>query len=173
VVAVLIFGGLHTSRSAMLESLFYIGRNEDVRQQLLQRFDDAPFWEGAVEEFIRYSTPTQCVKRQLSQDTVLHGQAMTSGDDVMLMWGSANHDERQFEQPDQVLLERSPNAHTAFGVGAHRCIGQHLARVFIRAALRRTLALMPDYRIPDEFTPEYQAGEARAMTCLPVTLPSR
>ena len=172
-LAVLIFGGLHTTRSAILESLFYIARHPDIRRTLLDKLDDTGFWKLAVDEFLRFSTPTQILKRQVACPVELHGQALREGEDIMVCYGSANHDERQFADPDRVVLDRSPNAHLAFGMGPHRCIGQNLARVFLRAAIRRVLARMPDYAVAEDFTPRYQVGEARAMVSLPATFTLR
>jgi cytochrome P450 len=168
VIFVLIFGGLHTSRSAMLESLLYVNRRPDIKQTLIEHMNDEAFWAVAVEEFIRYSTPTQCVKRQAAQDSELHGMPIKAGDNIMMMWGSANHDETKFSNPEAVILDRTPNQHTSFGVGAHVCIGQHLARVFIRSVLKRVLTRIPDFRVPENFEPEYMVGESRAMISLPV-----
>ncbi len=168
-LAVLIFGGLHTTRSSILESLFYIARHPDVRRALLDNLDDTDFWKLAVDEFLRYSTPTQILKRQVACPIELHGQTLQAGEDIMVCYGSANHDERRFAEPDRVILNRSPNAHLAFGMGPHRCIGQNLARVFLRSALRRVLARMPDFAVADDFAPRYQVGEARAMVSLPAT----
>jgi cytochrome P450 len=87
----------------------------------------------------------------------------------MICFGSANRDERRFADPDRVVLDRSPNAHMSFGMGPHRCIGQNLARVFLRSTLKIVLKRMPDFSVPDDFVPQYQVGEARAMVSLPAT----
>jgi cytochrome P450 len=168
-VVVLIFGGLHTTRSAILESLFYIARNPDVRAAILRNIDDPAFWPLAVNEFLRFSTPTQILKRQVTCPVELHGQKLEAGNDIMVCFGSANRDERRFADPDRVVLDRSPNPHVSFGMGPHRCIGQNLARVFLRSALKGVLKRMPDFQVADDFTPHYQVGEARAMVSLPAT----
>ncbi len=97
---------------------------------------------------------------------------MQAGDDVMICFGSGNRDERKFADPDRVVLDRSPNPHLSFGMGPHRCIGQNLARVFLRSTLKTVLKQMPDFQVPDSFVPRYQVGEARAMVSLPAFVPS-
>ena len=58
----------------------------------------------------------------------LGGQQVRSRDRVLICWGSANHDADAFEDPEEIQLDRFPNRHTAFGLGAHRCLGSNLAR---------------------------------------------
>ena len=168
-VVLLIFGGLHTTRSAILESLLYIARNPDVREALLGHIDDAAFWEQAVDEFLRYSTPTQILKRQVTCPVEIGGRSLKPGEDIMICFGSANHDERRFTDPERVILDRSPNPHLTFGAGPHRCIGQYFARVFLRSAIRGVVRRMPDFQVAPDFEPRYQVGEARAMVSLPAT----
>jgi cytochrome P450 len=168
-VVLLIFGGLHTTRSAILESLLYIARHPEVRQALLENLDNEAFWGPAIDEFLRFSTPTQILKRQVTCPIEVHGQALKAGDDLMVCYGSANHDERKFPEPERVILDRSPNPHLTFGTGPHRCIGQYFARVFLRGAIKGALRRMPDFRVADDFEPRYQVGEARAMLNLPAT----
>jgi cytochrome P450 len=172
-VFVLVFGGLHTTRSSILESLLYIARHPETRRSLLDRMNDLAFWKVAVDEFLRFSTPTQILKRQVACPVELHGQTLQPGEDIMVCYGSANRDERHFTEPDRVILDRTPNAHLAFGMGPHRCIGQNLARVFLRSALRGVLMRMPDYKVAEDFTPRYQVGEARAMVSLPATFTAK
>jgi cytochrome P450 len=168
-VVLLVFGGLHTTRSAILESLLYVARNPDVRASIVHNIDDPAFWERAVDEFLRYSTPVQALKRQVACPVEIGGQSLKPGDDIIICFGSANHDERRFADPERIDLDRSPNPHLAFGTGPHRCIGQYYARVFLRSAIKGVMKRMPDYQVAPDFVPRYQVGEARAMVSLPAT----
>lgn len=168
-VNLFIFGGLHTTRSAILESLYYLANNPDVRQKVIDNLDDAAFWVVAVEEFIRYSTPTQNLKRKVTCPVEVGGKQLGAGDNIMMCFGSANRDESKFANADQVVLDRTPNPHLAFGMGPHRCIGQNLARVFLRCTIRGVLNRMPDYQVEPGFVPHYEVGEGRTMINLPVT----
>lgn len=168
-VVLLIFGGLHTTRSAILESLLVVARHPEIRETILKNLDEPAFWETAIDEFLRFSTPTQILKRQVTCPVEIHGQALKPGEDIMVCYGSANHDERKFPDPERVILDRSPNPHLTFGTGPHRCIGQYFARVFLRSAIKGVLKRMPDFEVATDFEPRYQVGEARAMISLPAT----
>ena len=68
---------------------------------------------------------------------------MATGDRVLLLWGSANHDERQFADPEEFVLDRSPNPHVGFGFGPHRCPGAPLAKVMLKISLASVLERLP------------------------------
>ena len=173
VLSILLFGGLDTSTAAMLESLHYIAKNPETRQTFIDNVDNDQFWPAAIEELVRFASPIQGLKRQLTTDVELHGVTLKKGDDVMLLWGSANHDERQFEKPDELVLDRSPNKHVGFGSGPHRCIGMYFGKVFLRSVLKGVLKRIPDYQLPEGFEPEYKTAEARGIESLPVTFTPR
>src|SRR5262249_2734123 len=84
--------------------------------------------------------------------------AMAAGDHLILSWLSANRDETVFERADEVILDRAPNPHLAFGVGAHRCIGMHLARTMFQVMVLEVLARIPDYRVDREATQLYSGS---------------
>ncbi|OBF39653.1 hypothetical protein A5724_08245 [Mycobacterium sp. ACS1612] len=72
------------------------------------------------------------LSRTVSRDTTLGGQHLRRNDQVIISWFSANRDAREFERADEMVLDRAPNHHVAFGLGQHRCIGAPLARVMSR-----------------------------------------
>ena len=89
----------------------------------------------------------------------MHGVKMEPGDHVMLMLGSADTDTGEFgDQADEADFAREHNRHLAFGGGAHRCLGSHLARAELRVALEALHRRMPDYRIPDGAELKYSPG---------------
>ena len=88
------------------------------------------------------------VPRIAAQDTELSGCPISKGEHVMVLIGSANTDESELPDADDVQLDREVNRHLAFGGGIHRCLGSHLARLELRVALREWHARIPDYRIP-------------------------
>ena len=89
---------------------------------------------SAVEEFLR-AYPIVSMARKVTQDIEFHGCPMKKDDMVLLTIQAATRDPRVFPDADQVLIDRSPNRHIAFGASEHRCIGSHLARAELRIAL--------------------------------------
>jgi len=175
-IELLLAGGVGTTASLVSQTLVWLYQNQDVRQRLI---DDPSLLDRALEEFLRYFSPTQALARTVMQDAEFHGCQMTVGDRVLLAWSSANRDAAQFEDPDTLNIERWPNRHTAFGVGVHRCAGSHLGRAMAKEILTQILERMPDYvvdmdkveryphqgtntgwqKIPATFTPGPRRGE--------------
>ena len=95
--------------------------------------------ETAVEEILRWTTPSPSKRRTATVACELAGVRISPGQKVVVWEGSANRDPRRFDEPDAFLLRRAPNPHLAFGHGAHFCLGAHLARLEIRVALEEIL----------------------------------
>jgi len=108
---------------------------------------DRSFRARAVEEMLRYESPLQFVERRAACDSVLGGVVIPRNASVRLLLGSANHDEREFTDPDEFRAQRSPNPHLAFGYGTHLCLGAPLARIEIPMALETTLRRFPGLRL--------------------------
>jgi cytochrome P450 len=102
--------------------------------------------ETAVEEILRWTTPSPSKRRTATAPCKLAGVRISPGQKVVVWEGSANRDPRRFDEPDAFLLQRAPNPHLAFGHGAHFCLGAHLARLELRVALEEIL------RSVDSFT---------------------
>ena len=96
----------------------------------------------AVEEMIRYVTPIHNMCRVAKVDAEVNGVTIPKGNQVVLMYSSANRDEAHFDRPEEFLVDRTPNNHISFGFGTHFCLGASLARleirVFFEELLRRT-----------------------------------
>jgi cytochrome P450 len=84
---------------------------------------------SAVEEMCRFVSPVTHMRRTAVEDMEIAGQTIKAGEKVVLWFASGNRDERQFADPDTLVLDRKPNQHVGFGVGAHFCLGAHLARI--------------------------------------------
>jgi cytochrome P450 len=147
VVELLISGGVGTTASLVSQTLVHLSRHPEQRQELI---DDPDLLPKAVEEFLRVFSPTQALARTVAEDTVFRGCPMRTGDRVLLAWSSANRDPAQFEAPDDVVLTRWPNRHTAFGMGIHRCAGAHLGRAMARELIGQILRRMPDYVVDED-----------------------
>lgn len=93
-----------------------------------------------VEETLRYDAPVQLTFRLTREGVELAGEKLAGGENVGLLLGSANRDERRFPEPDRFRLDREQNGHLAFGFGAHSCLGANLARLEARVALEALLS---------------------------------
>ena len=106
----------------------------------------------AIEEMCRFVSPVTHMRRTAATDIDLFGTAIPAGGKVVLWFASANRDERQFAAPDQLQIDRTPNAHVGFGVGAHFCVGAHLARLETRLFLDGFLARIQSMELLSEPT---------------------
>ena len=123
--------------------------------QLDALWRDASLVPSAVEEMLRYESHVATGRRVLS-DVEVRGRQFKEGDRVLVLFGSASRDEDEFAVPDEIVLDRTPNRHLAFGVGPHRCVGAHLARLELVVALEELHRRLPDYRLAAGTTPEQQ-----------------
>ena len=128
----LVVAGQETTTDLIDNAILCFLENPDQ----LVRLRAAPqLMESAVEEVLRYRSPLQWMMRTPRRDTEVHGQVLPAGAFVLPMIGSANRDPRQFQDADRFDIARSPNAHLAFGHGAHFCLGASLSRLEAKIAL--------------------------------------
>ncbi|MEO7428457.1 MAG: cytochrome P450 [Acidimicrobiales bacterium] len=104
---------------------------------------------SAVEEMLRWVSPIKNMVRTATRDTTLHGQDIHEGDELMLLYESANRDDTVFEDPFTFDVARTPNEHVAFGFGPHFCLGASLARLEISVMLDELLERLPDLQLAD------------------------
>ena len=150
-----LIAGLDTV-TATLDCMFaFLAQHPEHRQQLV---DDPSMIPSAIEELLRWETPVMGVVRASLEDTSLGGCPVKKGDQVMIMIGSANTDEAEFEDADTVRFDREANRHIAFGGGIHRCLGSHLARLELRVALREWHRRIPEYSVEPDHTLVYTGG---------------
>jgi cytochrome P450 len=101
----------------------------------------------AIEELLRFDSPTQATFRSVGEDFELRGQLLREGDPVLLMLGSANRDPCQFVDPDELDIARADNRHLAFSQGPHFCLGAALARMEGQIAIQRTIERFSELRL--------------------------
>jgi len=125
---------------------------------------------SAIEEMLRYESPAQALPRVTRTDIRLHDTTIEAGARVMLVWGAANHDEREFAAAERFDIHRRIERHLAFGHGIHYCLGAALARLEARAAFSTLLERAPNYELLDHDPPRIRSGWARAFATLPIDL---
>ncbi|WP_101951513.1 cytochrome P450 [Mycobacterium sp. 3519A] len=163
----LIGGGVDTTTSLTALSLLHLGTHPDLRQQLIDRPE---LYRTAADEFLRFCSVNKTLSRTVSRDATLGGQQLRRNDQVLISWFSANRDEEEFERADEVVLDRAPNRHVAFGLGPHRCIGAPLARVMFQVMVKAVLDRIPNYRVDVGGVHRYSGNPSMTgLSRLPVT----
>jgi cytochrome P450 len=160
----LFLGGLDTVTSALTYSFAYLAQSPKDRARLVE---DPSIIPSAVEEFLRRDAVIM-IGRVANQDIQLGGQQMKAGDRILCNSIAANRDWRQFPAPDQVQLDREPNRHLSFGMGPHRCVGSHLARLELRIVLEEFHRRIPDYRVPEGFRIHRHLNQVTGIDALPL-----
>lgn len=141
----LLDGGAETTRTVIGSIIRELAMRPDQRQILIDRPE--VLGETAVEEFIRWVTPILNMRRTATEDHEFRGKQIAKGDQLLLMYASANRDEEVFSHPDDFDVERVHNHHVAFGFGTHFCLGSSLARIEIRVMFEELLRRIPDWRL--------------------------
>jgi cytochrome P450 family 142 subfamily A polypeptide 1 len=163
----LVDGGAETTRSAIGQSVLALCQHPDQRDRLLA--DPSLLRTSAVEELLRWSSPILNMRRTVTAAHERYGQRLEPGDQVVLVYPSANRDERVFEDPDTFDVTRRHNHHVAFGFGTHFCLGANLARLELRVCFEALLARLPDFRLPPGFEPRFAPGFfTRTLVQLPI-----
>lgn len=141
----LLDGGAETTRTVIARAMIELSRRPD-QWQLLREGADLTI---AVEELIRFVTPIHNMCRVAVEDTEIGGAQVKAGDQLVLMYSSANRDTAHFEDPESLDVTRHPNHHIAFGFGTHFCLGSSLARMEIRVFFEELIARISDLSVLD------------------------
>lgn len=138
----LMVAGNETTRNGLSGAMQLLIEHPEARQRLI---DDPSLIPAAIEEMLRLISPVLSFKRTATRDTELRGVPIKQGESVLMLYGSANRDAEEFENPDTFDIDRQPH-HLAFGLGNHFCMGANLARMELRVALAELLGRIPDMR---------------------------
>jgi len=145
IVMQLVTAGNETTTSLIGSALWHMLKTPHLQQQLREQPEAI---ETFIEEVLRLETPLFGHFRLVKKDTTIDGKPLPAGSRVMLSWASANRDERKFNVPATLDLQREkPRSHVAFGYGIHHCIGAALARLEARIAIEIILARTSDIRL--------------------------
>jgi cytochrome P450 len=161
----LLVAGNETTTNLISNAAILLDRHRDQRRLLLE---DPKRISGAIEEFLRYDSPVQGLARTTTAPVTLHGVTIPAGGRVLLLFGSANHDERVIADAARFDVLRDPNPHLAFGFGAHFCLGANLARLEARVAFEEFLPRLPDYRMTETRVERHCSGPIRGALRLPI-----
>lgn len=167
---ILLPAGFETTASSMSFMFLMLAEDPELQELLRAEPERIP---TALEELMRYVTPTRSHTRTVVTDTELDGHTLRAGERVYLNWAGANHDPAAFDRPDELRIDRSPNRHMSYGYGAHTCVGLHMARTELKVAFEEVLAALDDIRLTDPDEVHEAIGTTWAITRLPVTFSRR
>ena len=148
----LLVAGNETTRNGLSGGIQLLIENPEVRERLIA---DPSLIPAAIEEMLRLISPVVSFARTATCDTELRGVPIKKGQKVLMIYGSANRDAEEFENPDEFDIDRNPQ-HVAFGIGNHFCMGANLARMELRVGLAELLRRIPDMSyatVGPEFAP--------------------
>jgi cytochrome P450 len=165
-MALLLIAGIDTSWSAIGASLWHLARTPADRERLVAEPGLLP---TAMEELLRAYAPVT-MARLVKEDMQWHGVDMKADDWILLSFPAANRDPAQFDRAGEVVIDREINRHAAFGLGIHRCVGSHLARMELRVALEVWLERIPEFTLADPSAVTWAAGQIRGPRTLPLRI---
>jgi cytochrome P450 len=166
-LAVIAGAGNHTTNRLIGWTAKVLADNPDARAEVAA---DRSLVPNVIEETLRFEPSSTQIGRYLTEDVELHGQTMEAGHAVLLVAGSANRDERQFDHPDTFDIHREMGHHLTFGYGSHFCLGTSLARLEGRVALDELLKRSTDWEIDLDSAELGTSPGVRGYSSLPITL---
>jgi cytochrome P450 len=165
-MALLLIAGIDTTWSAIGASLWHLAKTPADRERLVA---DPGLLSAAIEEFLRAYAPVT-MARLVKEDMHWHGVDMKADDWILLSFPAANRDPAQFGRAGEVVIDREVNRHAAFGLGIHRCVGSHLARMELRVALEVWLERIPEFILDDPSEVTWATGQIRGPRTLPLRI---
>jgi cytochrome P450 len=165
-INLLFIAGIDTTWSAIGASLWHLAKTPADLERLVKEPELLP---TAMEEFLRAYAPVT-MARLVREDMHWNGVDMKADDWVLLPFPAANRDPAQFDRAGEVVIDREVNRHAAFGLGIHRCVGSHLARMELRVALEVWLERVPAFTLADPEAVTWAASQVRGPRRLPLRI---
>ncbi len=167
---ILLPAGFETTASSMSMMFLLLAEEPELQAWLREDPERIP---AALDELMRYVTPTRSHTRTVTADFEVGGHQIRAGERIYLNWAGANHDPAVFDRPDEIVPDRRPNRHMSYGFGSHLCVGVHMARAEMTVAFTEVLAAMDDIRLADPDAVVEEVGTTWAVTTLPVEFTPR
>jgi cytochrome P450 len=157
----------NTTMNMIAHGVMELGRHPDERRRLAT---EPSLWTNGIEELLRFVSPVQGLARTTLREVEIHGVTIPEGDQVLMLYGAANHDGRAFEDPDRLDVGRGgAKAHWAFGHGIHFCLGNAVARLEIRASLQALVERIVDWEVGEHGIVLNQLVPTRGVASAPIS----
>lgn len=163
----LLFGGFTTVNVTMSYTMYRFAKEPELYRRLR---DNPALMATALDEFVRIASAGTYIARTVQVDTELAGTQLHAGDKVLLSYGAANRDPAAFPDPDEVVLDRSPNPHLGFGFGTHRCMGSILAKKEMQIILEELFKRYDGFELDPAGEIVWGSGETQGIVSLPLIL---
>ncbi|XVQ08283.1 cytochrome P450 [Spirillospora sp. CA-255316] len=161
----LAFAGHETVAKLIPNGAIALSWYPDQRRELVA---DPSLIPNAVEEMLRWDPPSHYQGRWTLKDVELHGTVIPAGQRVVLVTGSAIHDERKYPDPELFDIHRDIDRHVSFGFGRHLCLGASLARLETRVAFEELLRRFPDFTFDETGVERHYSSNVRGLSRLPL-----
>jgi cholest-4-en-3-one 26-monooxygenase len=149
-LCILVVAGNETTRNAITGGLKAFSDFPEQKAKLLARPE---LIDLAVDEIVRYVSPVISFCRTVTRDHQYHDKELREGDRILVLYQSANRDERVFDAPDELRVDREPNPHLGFGIGPHYCLGANLAKLEIKVVFQQLFDRLRDIQVKEGAQP--------------------
>jgi cytochrome P450 len=156
----------NTTMNMISHSVMALGRHDDERRRLVS---DPDLLGKAVEELFRFVSPVQGLARTTTRDVTLHDVTIPAGEQVLMLYGSANHDPEVYPDPERLDLGREVRTNWAFGHGLHYCLGNAVARLETRVAIKSLVEQIGDWGVDEDRVVLDQLVPTRGVAHGPIT----
>ena len=164
----MVIAGNETTTKLLGNAAFWGHKNPDQLAAVYSDHSKVPLW---VEETLRYDTSSQILARDVAEDFTIYDTTIPAGDVLLLLPGSANRDDRVFEDPDSYRIGREIGSKlVSFGSGAHFCLGAHLARMEARVALTELFSRIRGFQVDEANAVRVHSSNVRGFASLPITV---
>jgi cytochrome P450 len=156
----------NTTLNMIANGVIVLGRHPEARRRLAAHPE---LWPNAIEELLRYVSPVQGLARATTRDVEISGTTIPSGDQVLLLYGSANHDDTEFDQPETFDIDRQITRQWTFGHGIHFCMGAAIAKLETRISLQCLVEALGDWEVDEGGIERSQLVPTRGLMHTPIS----